>query len=104
MLKSRNRCAREAGDDDRSGSRIVVDVPFEFVGKVAGARAVAEASDVEGGAAAARHREQAGGRLNTAVREDAVDVASGVPGVWRSRVVRRSDRNRKAGGNAKSLM
>lgn len=31
------------------------DVPFEFVGKVARARALAEAGHVEGGAAAARH-------------------------------------------------
>lgn len=31
------------------------DVPFEFVGKVAGAGTVTEAGDVEGGAAATRH-------------------------------------------------
>lgn len=58
MRRSRDRCARRGGregGDDRSASRIVVDVPFELVGKVAGARAVAEASDVERGAAAARH-------------------------------------------------
>lgn len=59
MLVSRSRFARGEGDDDRSGSRIVVNVPFEFVGKVASARTVAEASDVESCAAAARHLVQA---------------------------------------------
>lgn len=32
-----------------------MDVPFEFVGKIASARAVAEASHIEGGATSARH-------------------------------------------------
>lgn len=31
------------------------DVPLEFVGEIAGARAMAEASDIEGGSAASRH-------------------------------------------------
>jgi hypothetical protein len=41
-----------------------VDVPFELVGEVAGARAVAEAGHVEGGAASARH----GGAVFSRVR------------------------------------
>lgn len=40
-----------AKNDGRSSHRLilVVDIPFEFVGEVAGASAVAEASHVEGG-------------------------------------------------------
>lgn len=38
-----------------SVSSSLEDVPFEFVGKIASAGAVAEASYVEGGAAATRH-------------------------------------------------
>lgn len=38
----------------RERERGVVDIPFEFVGKVAGAGAVAEACDIQG-SAAARH-------------------------------------------------
>lgn len=38
-------------DDDRSIPRArIVDIPFEFVGEVASTRAMAKASDVEGGA------------------------------------------------------
>ena len=42
------------GDGLRRGEE---DIPFEFEGKVARAGAVAEAGDVERGAAAARHSE-----------------------------------------------
>jgi hypothetical protein len=42
-------------DDDRGGREALGNVPFEFVGEVASAGAVAEARDVEGGTAAARH-------------------------------------------------
>ena len=38
-----------------SSSSFVANVPFEFVGKVAGARAVAEASHIKCGATAPRH-------------------------------------------------
>ena len=43
------------GAEVRIAVRSLGDVPFEFEGEVASARAVAEASDVEGRAAAARH-------------------------------------------------
>jgi hypothetical protein len=41
--------------DAASLARLDGDVPFEFVGQVARASALTEASHVEGGAAAARH-------------------------------------------------
>ena len=53
-----------------------VDVPLELVGEVAGARAVAEAGHVEGGAASARH---GGGAVFSRVRgqKGALDEAGG---------------------------
>ena len=52
-----------------------MDVPFELVGEVAGARAVAEARHVEGGAASARH----GGAVfsRTRVQKGALDETGG---------------------------
>jgi hypothetical protein len=41
--------------DAASLARLDSDVPFEFVGEVARASALTEASHVEGGATAARH-------------------------------------------------
>lgn len=41
--------------DGAGGRWLFGDVPLELVGQVAGAGAVAEAGDIEGGAAAARH-------------------------------------------------
>lgn len=43
------------GEDGGRRGRCSGNVPFEFVGEVARAGAVAKARDVEGGAAAARH-------------------------------------------------
>lgn len=45
--------------EEKDGGRVgrgLGNVPFEFVGEVASAGAVAEARDVESGAASARHR------------------------------------------------
>ena len=59
MLQDEERAISKAAsrrDDGRSISPArIADIPFEFVGEVAGASAVAEASDIEGGSAASRH-------------------------------------------------
>ena len=51
--------SKEDCDDDidtvRMGRMALKDVPFELVGEVASAGAVAEAGDVESGTASARH-------------------------------------------------
>ena len=46
---------RRREDDGRAGGEALGDIPFELVGKVASAGAVAEAGDVERGSSAARH-------------------------------------------------
>lgn len=59
------------GSENRTSSRsVVADVPFEFVGEVAGTRAMAEAGDVESCAATGRHDIVGGEALEDGGDED----------------------------------
>jgi hypothetical protein len=66
------------------GMMALWDVPFELVGEVAGAGAVAEAGDVERGAASARHVGGAGIRAECGCSDTDAVVETGVRGSgWR---------------------
>lgn len=69
----------------RSGwGEALEDIPFELVGKVASACAVAEAGDVERGAASARHDGGAGIKAECGCSDTDAVIETGVGGSgWR---------------------
>lgn len=82
---------RGAMCDVRCGAMEDGDVPFEFICEIARARALAEASHVEGGAAAARHVDgggvgEKGGVMAVGCVGVVVEVGGGGGGVGRERV------------------